>query len=551
MSGRRKSRKFSRLGRRSSASATTSLHPTHVFLSGNIVTMDPANPSAEAIALAGEQIVAVGKNEEISSLIGPRTETTDLRGRTVLPGFIDCHIHAIWYGLSLKNIELRHVRSIEEMKKLVSERTSDKNDWILGRGWDQERFVEKRFPAKQDLDEASPEKPVLLERVCGHLAVANSVALEKAGIGPNTPDPAGGIIDRDANGVPTGILRETAVSLVEKIGPVPSLHDFEDATLDACQRALEAGLTTVHCIATGIESSSSDLELRALLNLKAEGRLPLRFYVFIPIGQMKTAKELGLRNGFGDQWVRFGGVKIFTDGSLGGRTAALEAPYSDDPLNRGMTIYTQEQLDEIVSEAHRSDLQIAAHAIGDRAIGMVLEAASKARSWVAKKDLRHRIEHASVLNPDLIRRCSELGIIACVQPRFLLSDFWVVQRLGVARRKFTYPFASLLRAGVKVVGGSDCPVEPLDPLDGIAAAVDRPDSEQAVSVEDAIAFYTRNAAYASFEENVKGIIAPGRYADLVVLEKDPRKVPTSEISEIRILITVVAGRIAYRAPALN
>jgi len=288
------------------------------------------------------------------------------------------------------------------------------------------------------------------------------------------------------------------------------------------------------------------LELKALLDLKSEGRLPLRFYVLIPLDQLKAALALGIRSGFGDEWVRIGAVKIFTDGSLGARTAALEAPYADDPENQGVTIYSQQQLDDIVSEAHRSGFQIAAHAIGDKATAMALNAITKVNESAPGKNLRHRIEHASILNTELIRQMTEAGVVASVQPHFIVSDVWLEQRLGARRASLAYPFHSLLQAGLVIVGGSDCPVEPLTPLSGIEAAVNRPGSE-AVTVEDAILFYTRNAAYASFEENLKGIIAPGKLADLVILDKDPEKVPPSTISEIQVLLTMVGGKTVYQA----
>ncbi len=541
MSGRKRSGKSSLHGRRrrSESKPAKSLSPTCVFLNGNILTLDQTGPLAEGVAVAGDRIVAVGSNEEIKSLIGRTTQVIDVKGATILPGFIDCHIHLIQYGFSLKNIDLRGVQSIAEMKRRVAERSRGSTAWVLGRGWDQERFSERRYPNRQDLDDASPEKPVLLRRVCGHICVVNSVALAQAGITAETPDPPGGIIDRGSTGEPTGILRENAVDLADRAIPPLTPEDYEHATVAACQRALEAGLTTVHCI------TNSELELKALLKLKSEGGITLRFYVFIPVEQLKAAASLGLRSGFGDEFVRIGGVKIFADGSLGARTAALETPYADDAENRGVLIYSQGKLDEIVAEAHRFDFQIALHAIGDRAISTALHAIAKACESAPKMDIRHRIEHASVLNTDLIQRMKEVGVVASVQPHFNVSDFWVEQRLGAERAALTYPLSSLLRAGVRVVGGSDCPVEPLTPLSGIEAAVNRPGVE-AVTVEDAVSFYTRSAAYASFEENVKGMIAPERLADLVVLEKDPRTVPPSMISRIRVLMTMVGGRVVYQ-----
>jgi hypothetical protein len=548
LSGPKKSGKSSTRGRKKKRKPTSSIaifpHPTKILLNGNILTFDQSLPSAQAIALYGDRIVAVGNNHEISMLASRETTKIDLKESTVLPGFIDCHVHLIEYGLSLSNLDLRNVRSIEELKKLVSAKAREASSWVLGLGWDQEKFSEKRYPNRHDLDEASPDKPVMLRRVCGHICVVNSKALQIAQVDSRTPDSEGGVIDRDTVGEPTGILRENAVELIERRIPIPTLEEYENATLAACQKAAEAGLTSVHCIL------GSEVELKALLSLRKKGRLPIRFYVLIPASHLKTARQLGLSTGFGDEWVRLGGVKVFTDGSLGARTAALDAPYNDDPMNCGVTIYSQEQLNEIVAEAQCSDFQVAVHAIGDRAIGMSLEAVGKAMRGTPGKHLRHRIEHASVLNPELIRRLKECRLTVTVQPHFVISDFWINQRLGPGRARFTYPFKSLLQAGLTVVGASDCPVEPLAPLLGIAAAVNRQGPEALVA-EDAIALYTRNAAYASFEENLKGTVAPGKYADLVVLEEDPSRVRPSEISEIAVLMTMVGGRIVYRSPTFH
>jgi len=547
LSGQRRSRKSSIRGRNKrkkiGPSLSEFLHPTHVLLNGNILTLDPAQPSAEAVAILGDRVAAIGTNDQASALAGPGTVVTDLKGATVVPGFVDCHTHLLDFGLSLGNIILDGVRSIEEMKKRVAERAADGSGWILGRGWDQERFAENRYPTRHDLDEVSPERPVFLRRTCGHICVVNSLALKGSGITAQTPDPPGGMIDRDQSGEPTGILRENAVDIVEETVPSPPLECYEEATLKACQIALAAGLTMVHCMI------SSELQLRVLLKLKREGRLPLRFYIFIPAGLLKTAIQLGLGSGLGDEWLRLGGVKIIADGSLGARTAGLEAPYSDDPLNRGILTYTQEQLDQMVAEAHRYDFQLAIHAIGDRAAKMALEAIEKATSWIPKQDMRHRIEHASVLSPHLIERLSEMKIIASVQPHFIVSDFWLKRRLGPERARFTYPISTLHNAGVTVVGGSDSPVDPLAPLLGIAAAIDRPDPDEAITVGDAIALYTSNAALASFDEKVRGTIALGKFADLVVLDKDPRKVSKSDIGKIMVLMTMIGGKIAYRSEA--
>lgn len=544
MSGRRRSRKSSPRGSsRPSAERLPAFFPTLVLLNGNIKTMDSTRPSAEAVALFGEHILAIGSNKTIKQIADSETQIVDLRGATVLPGFIDCHSHLVEFGLSMRNLDLRETRSIEELKSLVSNKTTEASRWILGRGWDQEQFAERRYPAKYDLDEVSPDKPVFLRRVCGHIAVANSAALREAKITSATTDPVGGIIDRDNSGEPTGILREQATDLVERYIPEPSAEDCETAALAAGRIAVGAGLTSVHCII------SSERELRALLNLKLEGRLPLRFYVFIPPEQMGAIKQLGLTRGFGDDWVRLGGIKLFVDGSLGARTAALEAPYTDQKDNRGVAIYTQKDLDRVVAECHLENLQVAIHAIGDRAIAMALDSVRKVKSGAPHKDSRHRIEHASVLNPELVHLFKHLEVIASVQPHFVVSDFWIEQRLGRERSKYAYSFSSLLRAGVMTVAGSDCPIEPLSPLQGIQAAVTRPGSDEAIGVEDAVKMYTRNAAYASFEEKTKGTISPGKLADMVVLSRDPYLVPANSIKQIDVLMTIVGGRIVYSSPS--
>ena len=508
------------------------------------MTLNRAQPSAQALATCGDKIHCIGSNREVSSPGRIGTTTIDLKGATVLPGFIDCHTHLVEYGLSLRRMDLRDVRSIEDIKKRILAKLGEDAHWIVGLGWDQEKFAERRYPTRRDLDEVTRDKPILLRRICGHICVVNSAALALANITSMTPDPEGGMIDRDTLGEPTGILRETAVELVERKIPDPTPAEYESATLAACRKAAEAGLTTVHCIV------GSDIELRTLLRLKNERRLTVRFYLLIPVSQLNAAKKLGVVTGFGDKWIRFGAVKIFTDGSLGARTAALEQPYQDDPENKGVAIYSQGKLDEIVADAHASGFQVAVHAIGDRATRMALESLGKVNHGTGQRHLRHRIEHASVLNRELIRRLKRTEVIVTVQPHFVVSDFWVDQRLGPERARFTYPFRSLLGAGLVVVGSSDCPVEPLSPLTGIGAAVDR-DGPEAVVADDAVLLYTRNAAYASFEEHLKGTIAPGKYADLVVLEKDPCSVHPREISAIRVLMTIVGGRVVYRSPILQ
>lgn len=433
---------------------------------------------------------------------------------------------------------MEHIPSCE-LQKRIHARGSEFKGWITGRGWDQEKFAEARYPTRYDLDQAATDKPIFLHRICGHIAVANSAALTSAGINSRTPDPPGGKIDRDATGRLTGILRERAMDLVEEKIPPPTLSQYKTASLTAFEEALAVGLTTVHCII------SSQHELTVLHELEMAGKLPIRLQVLIPIDKLRFASQLGITTGFGNDWLRIGGMKIFTDGSLGARTAALSAPYSDDRLNRGILTYKQEELEKLIEEAHTAGFQIATHAIGDEAIRVALSCYRKLRN---RKKMRHRIEHSSVLSPNLISCISELNLIVSVQPSFVRSDTWIESRLGSRRSRYANAFKTLKQMNVLTVAGSDCPIEPLSPLLGICAAVDRL-SPESLSVNDAISLYTINAAYASFEEHAKGSVEVGKFADLVVLEKDPREVPASNISRIRVLMTIVGGKPAYSSSA--
>ncbi|MFQ6064138.1 MAG: amidohydrolase [Candidatus Bathyarchaeia archaeon] len=513
------------------------------LINGNVITMNPSKPQAQAIAIKHNRIIEVGKNEEVEPLIKKHTRVINLKGKTVLPGFIDTHTHIVGFGKALTEVNLRNIRSIKEMQKKLERRAEEtpEGEWILGHGWDQDRLEEKRYPSRWDLDKFSPNNPVVFTRVCGHLYVVNSTALEKAGITAETIQPLGGKIDKDPKtGEPTGILRDNAIDLVDKVMPEPSEQQLTEACSLACQKAVEAGLTSVHWI---IHSAA---EIRVIQKLRAQNKLPLRVYVLIPVRFLDHLIHVGLSTGFGDDMVRIGSVKILSDGSLGARTAALEEPYSDAPSTRGMMLYSEERLRELIMRVHEAGLQLAVHAIGDRAMDVVLIAVEKASKKTPRRDYRHRIEHASVLNEKLIEGMKRLKMIASVQPHFVVSDFWVMDRLGSKRARWTYAFKTLIQAGIPIVGGSDCPVEPISPLLGVWAAVSRESfPEERISVEEALRMYTVNAAFASFEEDIKGSIEVGKLADLVVLSDDPRSVPPVEIKNIEVEMTFVGGRMVY------
>lgn len=517
-----------------------------VLINGNIITINPKQPRAQAIAIKNDKIVEVGTNNEIKPWINKSTKIIDLKGKTVTPGFIDTHVHISEFGRSLTTIDLRGINSIKAIQQKLKEQVqkTPKDRWIFGHGWDQERFKEKRYPTKRDLDKVSPNNPVILRRVCGHICVVNSNTLELANITRETKSPPGGKIDRTPRTrEPTGILRENAMDLILKIIPKPDENELVEACIRACQKAVESGLTSVHWII------DSPTEISVIQKLRAQNRLPLRVYVLIPVEFLDYLIKMGLHTGFGDNRVKIGCIKILADGSLGARTAALNEPYSDQPETKGMMLYTPEELNRLVIKAHKAGFQLAIHAIGDRTLEIVLNVLEETLSRVPRENHRHRIEHASVLNEKTIQHMKRLNLIASVQPHFIVSDFWAAERVGPERARYVYPFKTLIKEDVMVTGGSDCPVEPINPLFGIQAAVARKTfPEERIGVDDALRIYTINAAYASFEDDIKGSIEAGKLADLVVLSKNPLTVESDEIGDIEVKMTVVGGRVVYGEP---
>ncbi len=512
------------------------------ILNANVITLNSKQPRAEAIAIQNGKIIAVGSNKEISNYIGNKTKVIDAKNKTVVPGFVDCHVHMTGFGQSLQNLDLRDAGSVKEMQRRLQEyaEKNPKKSWILGGRWDQERFAEKRYPNRWDLDAAVAEKPVFLVRVCGHIGVANSKAVQLAGITKKTTVEGGEVDLDDVSGEPNGILREKTLELVWKVVPKPSQKELEEACVIACKRAVESGLTGVHWIL-----DSTD-EMRAIQKLYSEGKLPLRVYLGIPVELLDELVDLGLLTGFGNDIVKIGFVKILADGSLGGRTAALKKPYSDKRETSGMMLYTQKKLNELALKAHKAGLQLAIHAIGDYAIEAVLKAFEKALSEHPRENHRHRIEHCSVLNPRLIQLMKRLDLIASVQPHFIVSDFWIVDRLGEARARWAYPLKTLMKGEVIVISGSDCPVEPINPLLGIWAAVARKSFVmESLTVEEALRTYTLNAAYASFDEDKRGTIEAGKFADITILQDNPLKVQKDFIKAIKIEMTIVDGKVVY------
>src|SRR3990170_1153381 len=508
--------------------------------------MNPSQPEAEAIAIKDDKIAEVGTNEKVSSWINKNTRVINIDGKTAVPGFIDTHIHVADFGKFLTWIDLRTVKSIREMQTVLRERVqkTPKGKWVIGRGWDQNRFAEKRLPTRYDLDAAAPENPVILYHQCGQVCVVNSKALELAGVTKQASAPQGGAIDKNERiGELTGVLRDDATNLVWKIVPELGEEELVEAAGLACEKIVEAGVTSIHWMVL------SSIEVSIIQKLHAQNRLPLKVYMIVPVNLLDNVIGFTSHKNFVDNTLRVGGVVIFADGYLAARTAALFQPYSDCSDSSGRLLCTQEELNALAFKVHKANLQLVIHAMGDKAIDAALITIEETSKEASGKELRNRIEQAAVLNEGLLQRMKKQKVIVSVQPRVIASEFSVwsaTEHLGPKRARWLYPLKTLLKKGIRVVGGSDCPMEPLSPLIGIQAAVTREFfPEERITVDQALRMYTVDAAYSSGEENIKGSVDTGKLADLTVLSHDPGEVPLSEIEKIAVEMTIIGGRIVY------
>jgi len=513
-----------------------------VLINADVITMNKQIPQAQAVAIHRGRIIKVASNEKIKPLIGSNTKIIDLNGKTVVPGFIDAHAHMITLGQPFQWLDLRDASSIEEIQRKLRARArqTQSGKWIQGRGWDQEMLREKRYLTRRDLDEVSPENPVILNRVCGHIGAANSKALEIAGINRETAASWGELVDRDPeSGEPTGILREGANDTVWNLPKLDGKEQLE-VCRKACLQAAKAGLTSVHWFAYKHD------EIEALKKLRREGRLPLRIYLVVPWEDLDECRHKSVD----DDFLKLRCLKVLTDGSLGARTAALKMPYADDPSTKGILNQSFEELKTMIRKADSAGFQVAVHAIGDLAVDQTLKAFKEALGEKAVRENRHRIEHVSVVSPSLIKKIKASGLLVCVQPHFLVTDFWIGSRLGPQRARWTYAFRSLFRSGMLVAASSDAPVEPLSPLLGIWAAVARQSfPEERLTVDEALRAYTLNSAYLSFEEKVKGSVEVGKFADFTVLSQNPLKVRLEKIKDIKVVMTIVDGKIVHSGTA--
>ena len=536
-----------------------------VFFNGNVITMDEQHPRARSLVVLNDRIVAVGDGEMPEWGAAPRF---NLGGLTVVPGFNDAHNHMLNFGLSLEHLDVGHpaAANIRDILRLVRERaaTVPPGEWILARNYDENKLVEKRPPTRYELDSASPRHPVLITQNSGHMCVLNTLGLQMSGITDETPDPEGGRIVRDDAGRATGLLQERAQRLVEARSRQPGLAEMKKALGLAGRQYLSEGITSTQEAGVG---AFSPQQVRAFVEARREGLLDVRVYMMISAeifrhipGQAPEPAhfglDLGLATGFGDEWLKIGPMKIFADGSLVGRTCAMNEPYANEPQNTGFFAGDVEKLRQAILDAHESGWQVAVHAIGDRAISTILDIYEEALSTAPRPGSRHRIEHCGVLNARLIERIRRLKVIPVPQQPFIsqLGDGFR-RVLGEERTKLCYPMKSLLQAGIVVPGSSDRPVVLGAPLLGIHDAVNQTTAsgqpyvpEEAVQPEEALRFYTVGSAYASFEERVKGSLTPGRLADFVVLDRDPTTVNKSEIRQIKVLCTVVGGKARFTAP---
>ena len=525
-----------------------------VLVSARIWTGDPARPEAQALAVRGDRIVAVGTDSEIGALKGPKTVVVDGRGRRVVPGFIDCHTHMSGAGFDLLAVDLQHTKDPADFTRRVAAYAAKQppGAWLTDGIWDQTQWTPPVLPTKALLDPATGDRPTCLSRQDGHMVVCNSLALRLAGVTAATPDPPGGVIVKDGNGEPTGVLKDAAADLVWKVRPPRTPAELAAALRTAMKDAARYGVTSVQDLPGG----GGDVPAWAALRDRGELTLRVNYRPLLVDWPKARALQTSMKN---DDWLRIGGVKAFMDGSLGSGTAAMFEGFTDEPGNRG--VFAAEaiplsSMEERISAADAAGLQVEVHAIGDRANHEILNIFERVEKANGPRDRRFRVEHVQHLRAADIPRFAALGVIASMQPYHAVDDGrWAEKRLGPERSKTSYAWRSLLDAKAILAFGSDYDVAPISPILGIAAAVTRRTIDgrnpggwvpaQRIGVEEALRAYTVSAAYAAFEEKDKGSLAPGKLGDFVVLSADPLRVAPGEIEKIEVDATVVGGKTVY------
>ncbi|MFE4239629.1 amidohydrolase [Peribacillus butanolivorans] len=531
-----------------------------VFINGEVITVDQKNKVVEAVAVKGNRISAVGSNREVKGFIGEETKVIDLQGKTLLPGFIDAHIHLILYGVNQLAVSCKdeHIKSIEDLLNDLKEKASTipKGEWIRAWGFNETVVKEKRYPTIAELDAISVEHPIIVSRTCSHISVVNSKALEIAEINENSENPTGGIIEKDKTGRFTGRLIETANMIMTEIASYTE-SELMKAVKIASEHFVAAGITSIH------EAGAYGPKSFRLLQQAVKSK-DIRVRIYAMIGSLNNSHEFvnkmveaGVITGTGDERFKIGPAKLFTDGSSTGPTIATRETYSSDPDNFGILYYSEEEIYQVLGQAHKKGYQITVHAQGDRAIEMYLNCVEKALEESPRKDHRHRIEHAGISSPDLQERMKNLELIPIPNPPFPyeFGDIYI-QHYG-NRVNHMYAVRDFIDNGIIAAGGSDAPVTDYNPLLGIHVAVNRTSQSgseigvaQSISVMEAIKLYTWNGAYASFEEDIKGSIEVGKLADFVVLTDSILKVNPLHIKDLEVETTIIDGEILYHRESL-
>jgi predicted amidohydrolase YtcJ len=537
-------------------SAPASARVADLVVYGRVWTGDSAQPWAAAVAVTGDRISAVGDSEAIAKSIGDSTRVISNGKAMVVPGFMDGHLHFTDGGFQLASVDLRSADSPQELVARLKDYALERKpgEWILGGDWDHERWAGAPLPRREWVDSVTPRNPVFVNRLDGHMALANSAALRAAGIGRGTKDIAGGVIVRDsATGEPTGVLKDAAMGPVQRAIPPPSPEQRDAALRRALAFAATKGVTAFAHV------SVDPADLGTYLRARKAGAMTARAALYFPLETWHTVADTVAKLGRGDDWVLIGGVKGYVDGSLGSTTALFYAPYNDDPKTSGVLVTPEDSLRIWIGAADSAGLQVAVHAIGERANGLILSIYDSVARAHGPRDRRFRVEHAQHLRRQDILRLARSGVVASMQPYHAIDDGrWAEKRIGPERIKTTYAFRTLLDQGAHLAFGSDWTVAPMDPILGIYAAVTRrtldgknPNGwvpEQKITVDEALRAYTAGAAYSVFAEQRRGKLRPGYLADLVVLDQDLTRIPPEAIERAGVRATIVGGKVVFQHP---
>ena len=523
-----------------------------VYFGGDIYTVDENKPAVHAIAVKNGLIVAVGTKEHCLDNLGDSPQLIDLEGACLMPGFIDTHIHPTLMIFFELNIDLSSVKSMGQLKLILSDKAkgTTNNDWIMGLNFDEQNFTELLLPTRFDLDKASTTVPIIIVRKDGHSMIANTLAMTMANITDDTADPCGGVIERDEKGKATGVFRETAVSLLLKVLPLPDPTSIMQAGMSVFKHIISQGVTSIGMIlqtdGEGVAGFQGAYDVPLMQELAPH--IPINLYSLLVCKDAQIIKEIktsSLHQQSASVSHKVGGMKFWADGTFSSCTACMITPFTDVPDSKGFLIHTHEDMYERMVKAHKAGAQIAIHSIGDECARVCVDLFDKLLREYPRKSHRHRLEHASLLNPEIIQDIARLKLVISTQPLFIKAEKkWLQQRLGAYRTQWTYAFKALLEAGIKVAGASDAPAEDVNILQAIQYCVTRDgfEPQQCINAAQAVKMFTLDAAYAQFEENDKGSLTVGKRADMVILTDNPTTIDINEIADIKVLQTIVSGQ---------